>query len=101
MIDKLRCSKGETLVEVLLGSLIAGIALVGFFTMLMASNRMMERSDDSIKAYYEDMNAIEQQALSPNRGLITITDEEHRVIQIEVNIYQTEDNPLAAYDIVP
>lgn len=100
-IKKLHRSEGETLVEALLGALVAGIALLGFFSMIIASNKIMERSDAAVKTFYENINAIEQKALTAEVGTITITDEANNVTEIQVNIFKTKDNRLAAYDLEP
>lgn len=95
---KINNSGGETLIEVLVASLVAGVALLGLATMIMVSHKMMDTSGKNGDVYYEDINAIELRTAPKSSAIVTIIDNEHGNTQIHVDLYKTDDNLLAVYD---
>lgn len=93
---KLGDSKGETLAEALVASLLAGIALLFLASMIMVSHRMIDRSSNGVTAFYEDANQIENQTVEPKDGHVTLISSDHTQTQINVKIYKT-DSGLAVY----
>ena len=95
--QKLKNSKGETLVEALVASLLAGIALLALSSMIMTSHRMIDKSNDTVKAFYEEINQIEKRSLNPKNGIVTIRSSDNTQIQINVKVYKTDKSGLAVY----
>lgn len=94
--QKLGDSKGETLAEVLVASLLAGIALLALSSMIMVSHQMIDRSDETVKAFYEEINQIEKLSISPKGGIVTVSSDK-RQAQIDVKVYKTDESNLAIY----
>ncbi len=97
--EKLENSKGETLVEVLVATLIAAIAMLGLATMINASKNIMDTSAKAIDDFYSHVNKVEREdasVKSPEKGTITITGE-FGTINIDVNMYISED--VASYQL--
>ena len=94
---KIENSKGETLAEALVASLLAGIALLALASMIMASHRMMDQSQKAVQQIYEDMNAIESRTISPQSGNVTITGQDTMQTKISVDIYKASNSGLASY----
>ena len=95
--QKLGNSKGETLPEALVASLLAGIALLALSSMIMVSHQMIDRSNDTIKAFYEEANQIEKQSIPPKEGIVTIVSSDKTQAQINVKVYKTDETNLAIY----
>lgn len=95
--QKLKNSQGETLAEALIASLLAGIALLALSSMIMASHRMMDRSNNTVKAFYEEINQIEEQAIHPKNGTVTIMSSDKTQTKLNVEIYKTDESGLAIY----
>lgn len=95
--QKLGGSKGETLPEALIASLLAGTALLALSSMIMVSHQMIDRSNNTMKAFYEEVNQIEKQLVSPKNGVVTIMSLDNMQAQIDVKIYKTDESHLAAY----
>ena len=95
--QKLKNSQGETLAEALIASLLAGIALLALSSMIMASHRMMDRSNNTVKAFYEEINQIEEQAIHPKNGTVTIMSSDKTQTKLNVKIYKTDESGLAIY----
>ena len=94
---KLTNAKGETLGEVLVASLLAGIALLSLSSMIMVSHRIIDRSSNVVKAFYEEINEIERQSLQAKNGIVTIRSKDSTQVNIDVQVYKTEENGLAIY----
>lgn len=94
---KLIESKGETLAETLVASLLAGIAMLFLASMILVSHRMIDRSSNAVKDFYEDANQIENQAMDPTNGQVTIISSDNTQTQIDVKIYKS-DNGLVVYN---
>lgn len=92
----LRNTNGETLVEVLLSSLIAGLAIFSLFTMVMTSQKIMEKSQASIEKMYETMNQLEERIGDSKNGTVLIDRMNEENITIPVTIYEGKDR-LAVY----
>lgn len=90
-------SQGETLGEVLVASLLGGIALLTLSSMIMASHKIMDRSNNTVKAFYEEINQLERQSIEPKSGTITIKSDDNMEAHINVKIYKTNKNGLAVY----
>lgn len=95
---KIKDSSGETLAEVLVASLVAGIAMLGLATMIMASQKMMNTSGMDSSTYYEQVNRIELRTAPKASAVVTIKDNEYGDTHIHVDLYKSEDNVLAVYD---
>ncbi|MCR5294087.1 MAG: hypothetical protein K6E30_02775 [Lachnospiraceae bacterium] len=57
---KLKSSSGESIVEVLVALLISALALTMLAGMVTASQRIITRSEQVLKAYYSSENALEK-----------------------------------------
>lgn len=95
--QKLKNSKGETLAEALVASLLAGMALLALASMIMVSHGMMDRSNKAVKAFYEEVNQIEKQLIHPKSGTVTIISSGKTQTQIDVKVYKTDESNLAVY----
>lgn len=99
--QKLKSSKAETLGEVLVASLLAGIALLSLSSMIMASHRIIDSSSNLVKTFYEEKNQLEKQSVQPEAGNVTIRKKDNTEINTEINIdvevYKTNENGLALY----
>lgn len=96
---KLKSTRGETLLEVLLASFLGGIALLILASMITASHRMIDKSSETIEEFYEDTNKIENQTAPFKNGTVTIKSEKipEEEIKITVKIFSVTDGSLAAY----
>ncbi|WP_066719376.1 hypothetical protein [Clostridium sp. Marseille-P299] len=97
--EKVKDVRGETLAEALLASLLAGIALLILASMIMVSHRMIDKSSETIEAFYGDINNIEKQEGPCNEGTVVIKSKNtpEKEIKIEVKIFKITDGSLAAY----
>lgn len=95
--QKLKNSQGETLGEVLVAALLAGIALLSLSSMIMASHKIIDRSSNIVKAFYEEINDLERQSLQPKNGIVTIRSKDNTQVNINVDVYKTSENGLAIY----
>ena len=94
---KIENSKGETLAEALVASLLAGIALLALSSMIMTSHRMMDQSQQTVQQLYEDMNSIENRTISPQSGNVIISGKDNMQTHISVDIYKASNSGLASY----
>lgn len=97
MSKKLKESKGETLAEAMVASLLAGIALLILSTMIMVSHRMIDNSSNAVKEFYEGANKIESKSGQFEQGTVTIIGSDHTKTGIDVKIYKAEESGLAVY----
>lgn len=95
--QKLKSSRGETLGEVLVASLLAGIGLLSLSSMIMTSHRIIDRSSNLVKVFYEEVNELEKQSLESKSGMVTIKSKDNSDVNINVDIYKTKENGLALY----
>lgn len=100
---KLLNKKGETLVEVLVSTLLVALSMLGLSTMINVSRNIMETSDKAIKNMYENMNAIEQKKDSydedvtkPEKVSISISSD-FGTVSIPVTVYVADD--MASYEL--
>ena len=93
----LKETKGETLVEVLVASLLSGMALMTLFFMIQVSHHLIEKGNRSVQASYDAFNQIEKQEMAPEAGTIRIKDSNLMQVEIEVSVYKTKDGKLAVY----
>ena len=74
MIKKLKNKKGESLSEVLVASLFVSLAFVMILGMIMASQKMIQKTETTMKQYYANRNAFEEGTTSSTAtGTITIS----------------------------
>lgn len=92
---KLLNKKGETLVEVLVSTLLVALSMLGLSTMINVSRNIMETSDKAIKNMYENMNAIEQQKKSEKVSISISSD--FGTVSIPVTVYVADD--MASYEL--
>lgn len=93
---KLLNKKGETLVEVLVSTLLVALSMLGLSTMINVSRNIMETSDKAIKNMYENMNAIEQQKKKSEKVSISISSD-FGTVSIPVTVYVADD--MASYEL--
>ena len=93
---KLLNKKGETLVEVLVSTLLVALSMLGLSTMINVSRNIMETSDKAIKNMYENMNAIEQQKKKSEKVNISISSD-FGTVSIPVTVYVADD--MASYEL--
>lgn len=92
---KLLNKKGETLVEVLVSTLLVALSMLGLSTMINVSRNIMETSDKAIKNMYENMNDIEQQKKSEKVSISISSD--FGTVSIPVTVYVADD--MASYEL--
>ena len=92
---KLLNKKGETLVEVLVSTLLVALSMLGLSTMINVSRNIMETSDKAIKNMYENMNAIEQKKDSEKVSISISSD--FGTVSIPVTVYVADD--MASYEL--
>ena len=93
----LKETKGETLVEVLVASLLSGMALMTLFFMIQVSHHLIEKGNRVVETSYNNFNQIEKQEMEPEAGTITIKGSNQMQVEIEVSVYKTKDGKLAVY----
>ena len=93
---KLLNKKGETLVEVLVSTLLVALSMLGLSTMINVSRNIMETSDKAIKNMYENMNAIEQKKKKSEKVSISISSD-FGTVSIPVTVYVADD--MASYEL--
>lgn len=92
---KLLNKKGETLVEVLVSTLLVALSMLGLSTMINVSRNIMETSDKAIKNMYENMNAIEQKKDDIKKSVSISSD--FGTVSIPVTVYVADD--MASYEL--
>lgn len=95
--ETLKETKGETLVEVLVASLLSGMALMTLFFMIQVSHHLIDKGNRVVQTNYDNFNQIEKQEMKPEVGTITIKDSDQMQVEIEVSVYKTKDGKLAVY----
>ena len=93
---KLLNKKGETLVEVLVSTLLVALSMLGLSTMINVSRNIMETSDKAIKNMYENMNVIQQQKKKSEKVSISISSD-FGTVSIPVTVYVADD--MASYEL--
>lgn len=96
---KLLNKKGETLVEVLVSTLLVALSMLGLSTMINVSRNIMETSDKAIKNMYENMNAIEQQKdnIKKSEKVSISISSDFGTVSIPVTVYVADD--MASYEL--
>ena len=95
---KLLNKKGETLVEVLVSTLLVALSMLGLSTMINVSRNIMETSDKAIKNMYENMNDIEQQKDNIKKSeKVSISSSDFGTVSIPVTVYVADD--MASYEL--
>ena len=88
LFDRLRNSRGESLVEVLASVLVGSLALLLLASLIAVSARITKRAEDTDAPYYEALNAAEARSgvvtgmnedgtpiiAVPKSGEVTVTD---------------------------
>lgn len=69
---KLRDSRGETLIEVMVSILIASLSVALLFGCVMASSSLGDRTRDMDEAYYDSLSAAETYSGTMMPGTVTI-----------------------------
>ena len=73
-MKKLYTKKGETMVESLVGILIAVLASACFFSACMAAMKINNAANEVERTYYEELNGIEDGTGLTSEGFINISD---------------------------
>lgn len=73
MIKKLKSSKGESIAEVLIASLVMVLAFVMVANMIAASHKMIRKTDEYMADYYNVRNQYEDGTASGSAGQIGIS----------------------------
>ena len=96
---KLLNKKGETLVEVLVSTLLVALSMLGLSTMINVSRNIMETSDKAIKNMYENMNDIEQQKddIKKSEKVSVSISSDFGTVSIPVTVYVADD--MASYEL--
>lgn len=96
---KLLNKKGETLVEVLVSTLLVALSMLGLSTMINVSRNIMETSDKAIKNMYENMNDIEQQKdnIKKSEKVSISISSDFGTVSIPVTVYVADD--MASYEL--
>lgn len=63
-IKKLKSQSGESISEVLIASLVVSLAFIMVLSLIMASQKIIKKTDDMMEQYYSDRNAYEEQTVS-------------------------------------
>ena len=97
VIGKLRSSRGESLTEVLISTLIAAVALVMLASMVATGANLVEQSKDRLTAYYEAGNALAAQEPETDGPTIELElkDEEDTAVYL-----RADGNKIEAYVFV-
>ena len=98
---KLLNKKGETLVEVLVSTLLVALSMLGLSTMINVSRNIMETSDKAIKNMYENMNDIEQQKddIKKSEKVSISISSDFGTVSIPVTVYVADDMASVADDM--
>lgn len=96
---KLLNKKGETLVEVLVSTLLVALSMLGLSTMINVSRNIMETSDKAIKNMYENMNAIEQKKEKKSEKVSISISSDFGTVSIPVTVYVADDTVYVADDM--
>ena len=98
---KLLNKKGETLVEVLVSTLLVALSMLGLSTMINVSRNIMETSDKAIKNMYENMNDIEQQKdnIKKSEKVSISISSDFGTVSIPVTVYVADDTVYVADDM--
>ena len=72
-IKKIKNQSGESISEVLVASLIVSLAFIMVLSLIMASQKMIQKTDDMMKKYYDDRNAFEARSATSSTGSIQVT----------------------------
>ena len=98
---KLLNKKGETLVEVLVSTLLVALSMLGLSTMINVSRNIMETSDKAITNMYENMNDIEQQKdnIKKSEKVSISISSDFGTVSIPVTVYVADDTVYVADDM--
>lgn len=113
--NKLKKNNGETLAEVLVAVLIAGVGMLLLISMLMSASKLVERGDAEVAKIYNGESAIEMGKDAPaanmpteSTGTITFGNFTKDGVpigdgnkSINVTIYSDSASGLARYDKAP
>ncbi len=69
---KLKSRKGDSIAEVLVALLIAGVALVLLASMITSSTNIISRSRERMETYYADNNALAAQSGGGGEATVTV-----------------------------
>ena len=73
ILQKLKNNHGESISEVLIAGLVVALAFVMVASLISASSRMIQKTDDAMSTYYSDINAFESGTASTGTGKLTVT----------------------------
>lgn len=104
MRKKLRSSAGESLIETIVGGLVIALAAVLLFSMVQASSRMVQKSDQIFKENIEEKNDVETgsgENVKQEKGTVVIqrTDQTipNDISRIDVQLIETNDSTVLKY----
>ena len=72
-IKKIKSQSGESISEVLVASLIVSLAFIMVLSLIMASQKIIQKTDDMMKNYYKDRNDFEAGLAISSTGVIQVT----------------------------
>lgn len=72
-MKKLKSCSGESISEVLVASLVVSLAFVMVLSLIMASQKIINKTDAMIKDYYTQRNLFEAREVDSSTGVITIS----------------------------
>ena len=88
---KLRGRAGDSIAEVLVALLISAVALVMLASMISASSRIIQRSRNSLEAYYDQNNVLTMQQTEGTLGKAKFTYSETGYIEYGTIKYVVND----------
>lgn len=59
-IGKLKSNSGESISEVLIASLVVSLAFIMVLSMIMASQKIIKKTDNRMEDYYDNRNSFEE-----------------------------------------
>ena len=72
-IKKIKSQSGESISEVLVASLIVSLAFIMVLSLIMASQKILQKTDNMMKNYYDDRNDFEAGLATSSTGIIQVT----------------------------
>mgnify|MGYP003589568570 CR=1 FL=1 len=72
-MKKLKSQSGESISEVLIASLVVSLAFVMVLSLIMASQKIIQKTDTTMESYYNARNAFEAGVSNSSTGVIQVT----------------------------
>lgn len=97
MVKKLKSNSGETLVEVLIASLVIALGMILFVNMTTSSFKIVTKAQNSFKEYNDKKNELEETNFAdmPNSGEVILSYDVNSSIYINVNPAQKYRIPIS------